>query len=162
MGMRRDMQKSARVLMVATVCCLGLAASAAAAIIHVDCHNTSGTEDGSVAHPYSTIGEGVAAAAASGDTIQVAACVYREAVTIDSKNLHLLGANPETTTIRGGDNVIEVKGTGSVEVEGFTIEAGSNAGVLFNSAPATGSVHNCIIASNRNGVWAVSGGRADV
>src|SRR5262245_26207087 len=91
------------------------AAPLPAATLYVDGAHTSGGGDGSMANPFSTIGAAVAAAA-SGDTIDVAAGDYTEVVTIQNRTLVLQGgfagngdfgtADPRAhvTTIHGPGN----------------------------------------------------------
>lgn len=148
-------------LTLAAACLLATALTANAATLYVDAANETGVEDGTKDNPYSTINAAVAAAV-SRDTIRVAAGTYTEDVTIDSKALKLLGADPATTTIRGFNAVIYVTGTFAtgadvVEIAGFTITLGGTAGVYCDSATAKGSVHNCILVASYNGVLASSG-----
>jgi hypothetical protein len=72
----------------------------AASTWYVDDSNTSGTEDGTAAHPYNTIGEAVIAASA-GDTIIVAGGTYAETVNVD-KSLVIKASSGETPTINPG------------------------------------------------------------
>jgi parallel beta-helix repeat protein len=85
--------------------------------IYVDDDNTSGPWDGTLAHPYQTIQDGVDAAVA-GDTVFVFTGTYYENVVIDEA-ITLHGENRETTIIQGngiGD------GISSSYVDGITIE----------------------------------------
>lgn len=126
--------------------------------------------DGSAAKPFCTIQEGVNQAAASGDTVQVAAGDY-DAVEIKSKSLRLLGADPTTTNIWGlndpnpnalnyGIYVHEFPTAGgNVEIAGFSIIPINTitTGVKFYShstaANLSGSLHNCILLNNKYAVW---------
>ena len=56
--------------------------------VYVDASNDSGTEDGSQAHPYNTITEGITAAMSNDEDhrkVYVANGEYREQVTIDEE-----------------------------------------------------------------------------
>ncbi len=147
-----------RVFALAAICLIVSGVSAAAETLYVDASNTTGVEDGTAAYPYSDINSAVLAAA-SGDTVRVAAGTYNGDVVIDSKALRLIGADPALTTIRGTQTSITVSGTftpGSnlVEISGFTITGGGSHGVAFASATVEGLIHNCIMASNHIGVLA--------
>lgn len=88
-------------------------------------------QDGSKAHPYGTIQQGVDAAS-SGATVKVAAGYYNEQVTIGlGKNgVQLEGAGQNSTTIQGGgaatqtiyNATVEVDGAQNVTIDGFTIK----------------------------------------
>ncbi len=154
-----------RVFALAAICLIVSGVSAAAETLYVDASNTTGVEDGTAAYPYSDINSAVLAAA-SGDTIRVAAGTYNEDVTIDSIAVRLLGEDPATTMIRGFNNVVLITGTFTsgadvVEIAGFTITMGATAGVYVNSGTAKASVHNCILSSNLNGVLINSGATAN-
>ena len=125
---------------------IGLATLArAGTTLHVDDSNTTGTEDGTAAHPFNTIQEAVNAAT-DGDTVKVAAGTYRETVTLSAKGLSLLGGYPgganyaatpgdfddahrdwnaNATTIDGEDarRCVYLDAAGG-EISGFTITRG--------------------------------------
>ena len=75
---------------------------------------------------FKTIQEAVSAAAASGDTINVAAGTYNENVTIN-KSLILHGAGRASTTIVGQQvgselgAIVVTPGVNNVTIEGFTV-----------------------------------------
>ena len=101
--------------------------------IYVNGGATNGLEDGTAAHPYRTIGQGVTNAAA-GSTVQVAAGVYAEQVSLcDKCNIALIGANASTivTNTRSKFWIIS-----SVEmtIQGFHLIGGSNGVHLVNSS----------------------------
>jgi hypothetical protein len=102
------------------------------------CVNPRGTGD-----CYSTISAAVAAAA-PGDTIDVAQGTYKEMVTI-SKSLSLVGADPNKTIIdaAGLSNAIYINnptvtspavGVSNFVVTGFTLENANFEGILVNGA----------------------------
>ena len=66
--------------------------------IYVDQSNTSGIEDGSPAHPFRTIGNGLALAA-SGDTVLVAPGRYVEHVVLGSGETLRSSNGPAVTVI---------------------------------------------------------------
>jgi hypothetical protein len=94
--------------------------------IYVDASNT-GYEDGSQAHPFNTIQEGLGIAL-NGDKVQVAAGTYFEKITMKS-GVQLIGDGMKTTIIDGinqSDSVITVSNTGTgTRIEGFSVIHGS-------------------------------------
>lgn len=98
---------------------------ARAATIHVNITNT-GVEDGTLAHPFNTIQEGVNAAA-QGDKVQVAPGVYKESVLM-ADGVSVVGAGASTTVIDGTgieNSVVTFDRTRqSPLLTGFTIKAG--------------------------------------
>lgn len=137
-----------------------------AATIYVDHNNDTGVEDGTVDNPYNTIQEGIDAAN-FGDTVQVQPGTYTGDLTIDGKNIYLIGGDPAITTIQGTSNVITISGvfsTGSEEVEiaGFTITGGASRGVLLNSNSSKAIIHNNIITNNANGVYAAGEAKSNI
>lgn len=108
--------------------------------IYVDVANAGDPEeDGSIAHPFDAIQEGIDAAAASGDTVQVAAGTYRENLVWDTKSLILQGAGAGNSIVDGREEgrcltLTNVPETG--RVEGFTFQNGvaENGGGLSLAA----------------------------
>lgn len=114
-------------------------------------------QDGSQAHPYGTIQQGVNAAT-PGTVIQVAPGTYNEQVTISGAsktNVTLEGAGKNTTFIdapavlTGNHATVEVTGTKGVTVANFTIENSSpnsnNGGQLYGvliDGGASATVYN--------------------
>ncbi len=119
--------------------CIGV--SAYGGTVFVNAAN-GGFEDGTLANPYNTIQEGVNAAL-NGDTVSVAAGVYEEQVDFLSKNISVVGAGAELTTIRtpavrtvnltrtdlpscsgtrAVDSVVWIQGTTNATLKGFTID----------------------------------------
>jgi hypothetical protein len=105
----------------------------------VDVDNISGTEDGSQAHPFNTLSEGLKAAK-SGDVVGLAPGIYAEDfpdrvpnyVIEGHRTFKLLGMGPSRTIIRGDHSfsLIRVQNGASGLIEGLTIEGG---GKLPNS-----------------------------
>jgi len=120
--------------------------------IHVDDSN-AGPEDGSAAHPYNTISEGVSNASPS-DTVLVHDGTYTELVNMGISQVTLRSENgyASTTVMRpasaptSGVAVIAVHAVADVTVEGFTVSTGlanpDNAGIWI------GSAWQCIAARN--------------
>src|SRR5829696_341792 len=108
--------------------------------IFVDVDNTTGNEDGSQAHPFNTLSEGIAAAG-NGDVVGLAPGVYAELfgpeltpnyVIGGLKNFKLLGMGVGQTSIRGDHSfsLIRVQNGASGLIGDLTIERG---GRLQNS-----------------------------
>jgi len=98
----------------------------------------SNTGPGSSATPFCTIGAG-AAKAVAGQTVQVAAGTYREAVTAPrsgtaSAPITFTAASGATVTVTGGVNGFKLSGKSYVTVRGFTVTKTSGAGILLSSS----------------------------
>ena len=128
--------------------------------IFVDVANTTGVEDGSEAHPFNTIQEGIDAAI-DGGFVGVAAGTYVESVTLKS-GIQLLGADPKTTIIDGENDdgaVVALISVSDVRVSGFTIggaiSGGSlpgGAGIFVNFPVASIHIDNNILTANDIGI----------
>ncbi|MDP7323587.1 MAG: FlgD immunoglobulin-like domain containing protein [Candidatus Woesearchaeota archaeon] len=126
----------------------------------VDDSNVSGIEDGSRAHPFDTMQEGVDAVA-DGGTVNVASGRYDERISV-TKSLSLIGEDPETTVVYGvqGESFILALLGGEHNVRGFTFRSsGSHTGIY---SQMSGSIENCLFVGNRDGVSVGSGGNVDV
>ena len=140
--------------------------------VFVDVANVTGVEDGSAAHPFNTLSEGLAAAR-SGDAVGLAAGVYAETFGPDlvpnyviqgRRTFKLLGMGVGKTTIRGDHSfsLIRVQNGASGLIEGMTIEGGgrlpnSEGGglqVLGITDSVSLTVSHVILQDN----WAVNGG----
>jgi hypothetical protein len=139
--------------------------------VFVDVDNTTGIEDGTQAHPFNTLSEGLAAAR-SGDAVGLAPGVYAEQfgdlkpnyVIQGRRTFKLIGMGPGKTIIHGNHSfsLIRVQNGASGLIQGMTIEAGgklpnSEGGGLqvlgiLDSVSLT--VNNVILQDN----WAVNGG----
>jgi len=130
--------------------------------IYVDVNNTTGVEDGSAAHPYNTIQEGIDAAA-NGDEVIVAPGTYPENVTFVGSGITadftLRSTDPTdpdvvaATVIDGGaaGRVVTLDGaeTGSVELLGLTITNGwavTGAGIKGSGTHA--AITRCVVTGN--------------
>jgi len=112
-----------------------------------------------------TIGAAVSAAA-SGDTIQVAAGTYKEDVTI-SQTLALVGAGSASTIIdaTGLANGININGSvaapksgvSGVVVTGFTVENANFQGILVQNASFVTVSNNQVLDNNKSLVPSASG-----
>ena len=139
--------------------------------VFVDVDNTSGVEDGSRAHPFNTLSEGLRAAR-SGDAVGLAPGVYAETfgpeirpnyVIEGRRTFKLLGMGPGRTIIRGdhSGSLIRVLNGASGLISGMTIERGgklpnSEGGglqVLGIQDAVSLTVNNVILQDN----WAVNG-----
>ncbi len=109
---------------------------------YVDDSNTSGTEDGTQANPYNTIGEAVTAASA-GDTIIVAGGTYVEDVSVQ-KSLTIKAQNGETPTINRQYGVGFHVTADGVIIDGFTImQAGT--GIYLEGASSCKITGNTLL-----------------
>ncbi|MBC7187923.1 MAG: T9SS type A sorting domain-containing protein, partial [Calditrichaeota bacterium] len=92
--------------------------------VYVDSANTSGVEDGTQAHPFNTIQEGIDAAG-DRDTVKVAAGTYRERIGLPwDIHLTLVGAGPALTkvwpsTYEGAALLIREHATAQVQAMSF-------------------------------------------
>lgn len=151
----------------------------AAATMHTDVNNVTGTEDGTGLHPFATI-QAALDAAASGDTVKVAQGVYAENIVVNAKQIELRGGyaggsragyaggtsgefsvqNPlaNLTHIQGANHTATVllqytEASGSV-VNGFKITGGSH-GLELDTKVTWPHLANVAITDNsieRNGV----------
>jgi len=136
----------------------GIAGGVQAATVYVDQSNNTGVEDGTIDNPFNTIQEGINAAN-FGDTVQVLPGTYTGDLTIDGKNINLIGGDPATTTIQGTGSVITIQGVFSlgsdqVEIAGFTITGGANRGIYMTSDSSQLIIHNNIVINNNTGISA--------
>jgi len=110
-------------------------------IIYVDDDNTAGPWDGTQAHPYQYIQDGIDNANA-GDTIYVFNGTYIENVYIN-KAVDLVGESKESVfvTSASGSEIIQLK-VDHIDISGISVINGQTVGILFDG------VDNCTIANN--------------
>jgi hypothetical protein len=141
------------------------------ATVFVDVDNRTGVEDGTRAHPFSTLSKALGAAR-SGDAVGLAPGVYAETfpqfnpnyVIQGRRTFKLLGMGPGKTTLRGDHSatLIQVRNGASGLIEGMTIERGGHPNssegggvqVLGITDSASVTINNVILQDN----WAVNGG----
>jgi len=128
--------------------------------IYVDVENTSGTEDGTLAHPFNTIQEGINAAL-PGALVQVADGTY---TGVGNKNLILDGSiknvtitsenGPETTIIdlEYSGRAFSFQGGSTSTLDGLKIINGAetDGGAIYvsDSSPNSPVITNCIFYNN--------------
>jgi hypothetical protein len=138
--------------------------------IYVDASNVSRIEDGTQAHPYNRIQEGLGVAL-SGDTVRVAAGTYFENITLKD-GVMLRGAGAKVTRIDGGGDgsvvIANNLGTGAV-LDGFTLTNVDNLGngIATNIYPVgfeTGSatIQNNILWGNNDDLVNLSATYSDI
>ena len=91
------------------------------------------------------------AAAKSGDTIQVGPGTYTGGVTIGI-SVHLLGAGPGATIIRGGGSVLTIGAFGALREPAVSISGVTITGGVARSSPES------VPFTGKAGVWAAGGG----
>lgn len=124
--------------------------------IYVDIGNTSGIEDGTQTHPFSTITEGIDAVA-PGKSVLVSAGTYNEQLIIN-KGITLQGAGKESTSItilvEYIGNLITVTAD-DVTISGFNIDGKSNAdiGIYSDSSSSIEISENIIQNYQDSGIF---------
>jgi PKD repeat protein len=118
----------------------GAAAAAPPATLYVDGGNSacSDTASGSLSQPFCTIGA-AAAKVTAGQTVQVAAGTYREAVTVatsgtSSAPVTFSAAPGATVTVTGGANGFALSGRSWVTVTGFAVTNTSDYGIAVSNS----------------------------
>lgn len=116
-------------------------------VIYVDMHNTTGTEDGTLASPYNTVQEGINAAT-YGDTVSVAAGTYYENISLKS-GIIVQGAGADVTAIEGvstsqNSRVVGVFDCNNVIIFGFTFTKARRAGVWIQRSSQVTIANNII------------------
>ena len=117
--------------------------------IYVDATNTTGIEDGTKNHPFSTITEGIIAVA-PGKSVMVAVGNYNEQLVI-SKEITLQGASQDNTFISGSGltgNLITIEAD-NITITGFTIDGSSSTSIgLYFDSYSFININNNIIQNN--------------
>ncbi len=105
-------------------------------------------------NPCRTIGQAITNAAASGDTISVAAGTYAEHLVL-TKTVTIQGATTGATIIDGSDTgaVVTISSPGNVTLEWLTIQHGhgtvNGGGVLLSGGgTTTATIRHCLITAN--------------
>ena len=155
---------------------LAAACASPAGTIWVDVNNTSGVEDGSAAHPFNTVQEGIDAAV-NGDEVVVLPGEYVETVTLEgsgiTSNFTLRSTDPldpdvvAATVINGNldgdpqtpeESVVTFSGweDATCELAGVTITGGKGRGIhggrYYVGWDLGGAlIHNCVVTGNAGG-----------
>ena len=139
--------------------------------IYVDDDNIEGPWDGSIAHPYQTINDGVKASI-DGDTVYVNSGIYGEGYTDEyaclkvDRRINLVGEDKYTTIIDANQSPIPAKmgvviSVDGVSISGFTIQnaiwegGGIGRGISIDYLrPPINNIHitDNIIANNDYGI----------
>lgn len=129
-------------------------------ILYVDESNISGTEDGSLVFPFSTIQRGIDAAS-DGAEVVVAAGVYFENIVMKD-GVDIAGAGADITTIdaQGYRDVVDAR-VNNAAISGFTLRNSGqtdlghvNCGVYINGNYKPTVSNNIIIGNNFGiGIW---------
>lgn len=128
---------------------------------------TVGDGAGTAGNPFTTIAAAMAAAAASGDTIMVAAGSYNENVVVN-KSVILQGAGSGVTTITGiagAAGTIEVAtNTSNVTIDGFKVVGfdgppGIERAAIYLTGPSSNITisHNNVVANGDSGLTSTFG-----
>ena len=132
-----------------------LAARSAQAATYYVAPNGNDANPGTQASPFRNIARGITAAAASGDTVEVAAGTYAERLTWSSKSLLLKGAGTGQSIIDGGGTgrCLQLSSVPSTaRIEGFTVQngnSGSGDGGGINLDGSSPTVANCVFQLNQ-------------
>lgn len=123
--------------------------------IYVNAGNTSGIEDGTKAHPFNTITEGIDAVA-PGKSVLVSAGTYNEQLIIN-KEITLQGAGKESTLISGFEysgNLITITAD-DVTISGFNIDGKSatDMGIYSDSSSSIEILENIIQSHQDSGIF---------
>jgi hypothetical protein len=105
----------------------------------VDDDNTTGIEDGSPQHPFSSIQQGIAATA-DGGTVKVARGTYSENLTISSKRVTIQGGYAGGTYPGTGDFTEDNRDSDPATNQTVIDGGGTGAAILCQDAAAEGSV----------------------
>ena len=119
--------------------------------IYVDIGNTSGIEDGTQTHPFSSIAEAIEAVT-PGKSVMVAAGTYNEQLIIN-KSIALQGVSRDNTFITGSGltgNLITIRAN-YVTITGFTINGASSTsvGIYFDNYSFI-NINNNLIKNNKD------------
>jgi len=128
------------VALVALAIVPGAARAVGGTTLYVDRSNPSCSDSGSgtIDQPYCRIGA-AAGVAAAGQTVQVAAGTYPEAVTVSGSGISsapivFTTAPGATVTVSGGSNGFSISGKSWVTVDGFTVTSTSSHGIYVSSS----------------------------
>lgn len=137
------------------------AGSVCAATIYVDAANQSGTEDGTLANPYDTVGEALAITAA-GDTVSVAPGIYYGGMTLPAVPVSVVSQEGPEVTILDGMNTVhsivwahDFNYVVDVIFDGFTMTNAYYGVFIWSySSPPVATLRNCILRDLGTGVRA--------
>lgn len=135
----------------AVICILSMAVPAMAVQYYVDAGSGPGSHAGTMEDPFAAIGDAMTVAVA-GDGVHVATGTYVETLSVPD-GITILGGyasdwmnrDPDTwpTILDGNDEEYIVTGTGSLDLDGLTIQNGGNG--IWSPAAEHSSIDNCVI-----------------
>lgn len=134
-------------------CVLVVPGVAQGTIIYVDDDNTSGPWDGTLAHPYQFIQDGVDSAIA-GDTVYVFNGTYYENVEV-GKTLTLMGEHKDSTVIDASGLYVDIF-SNRVNFTGFTVQNSSTYGIYVRS-DSNAIVNNIVKTGSYAGIYLFGG-----
>src|ERR671935_947051 len=139
-GRRRSIVSACAVAVIGCVVLLAGATAATGPVLYVDRGNAACSDSGSgtATQPFCTIGA-AAAKVTAGQTVQVAAGTYPEAVTVGSSGtssapITFTAAPGATVTVSGQTNGFAISGQSWITVTGFTVTNTSDYGIAVSNS----------------------------
>ena len=116
-------------------------------ILHVSPDGNDTIGNGDQGNPYRTIQRAIDMAQ-DWDTIEVAPGTYSGSITVDKRNVTVIGESPDTSILDSDGAVITVTITAdNVVLNGFTINNGNDNGILMRDSSGN-RIINCVFPDN--------------